>query len=42
MKKLLKSDVCGSHEQCTRPTSVHRNVKNHGSIVCEQYSMVHE
>ena len=23
MKKLLKSEVCGSHEQCTRPTNVH-------------------
>ena len=36
MKKLLKSDVCGSHEQCTGFTGVHRNVKNHGSIVHEQ------
>ena len=42
IKKLLKSDVCRSHEQCTGPIGVHRNVKNHGSTVCEQYSIVHE
>ena len=42
IKRLLKSDVCGSHEQCTGPIGVHRNVKNHGSTVCEQYSIVHE
>ena len=23
MKKLLKNEVCGSHEQCMGPTSVH-------------------
>ena len=42
MKNLLKSEVCGSHEQCTRPTCVHKKVKNHGSIVRELCSTVHE
>ena len=34
MKKLLKSEVCGSREQCTGPTSVHcshRKVNHYGS-----------
>ena len=42
VKKLLKSEVYGSHEQYTRPTGVHKNVKNHGSTMREQYSTVHE
>ena len=32
MKKLLKSEVCGSHEQCTGPTGMHcshEKVNNH-------------
>ena len=41
MKKLLKSEIYGSSEQCTGSTCVHRNVKNHGSTMREQYSTVH-
>ena len=32
MKKLLKSEICGSHEQCTGPTGMHcshEKVNNH-------------
>ena len=32
MKNLLKSKICGSREQCTRPISVHcshKKVNNH-------------
>ena len=36
MKKLLKSEICGSCKQCIGSTSVHINVKNHGSTVREQ------
>ena len=29
----------GSHEQCTRPTGVHRKVKNHSSTIHEQCTL---
>ena len=42
MKKLLKSEVCGSYKQYTESIGVHKNVKNYGSTVREQYSTVRE
>ena len=42
MKKLLKSEVCGSYERYTGSIGVHRNVKNYDSTVREQYSTVRE
>ena len=39
IKKLLKSEICGSREQYTRPTGVHKKAKNHGSAMHEQCTL---
>ena len=35
MKILLKKEVCGSHEQCTRPTEKYWNAWNAKKKKCE-------
>jgi len=41
MKKLLKSEVCESHEQCTGPTGVHNADMGSAKRASQTHSVSH-